>query len=217
MAKLAIADDLSKRIDGLRNNRPEVSREEIHHAVEEVITSLTGTLSLSDIKLYRELEDLARFIQSAKREIAALRPHDIQDEHIPMATDELDAVVAATAHATGEILDRAEALEKLATTLPPEAAAEITDAVTRIFEASNFQDITGQRITKVVKALKYIENKIDSLVTAFGTREMEMPSPPPPPASAEASEDDAKLLHGPQMPAVANSQAEIDAILAGLF
>jgi chemotaxis protein CheZ len=215
MAKLAIADDLSKRIDGLRNNRPEVSREEIHHAVEEVITSLTGTLSLSDIKLYRELEDLARFIQSAKREIAALRPHDIQDEHIPMATDELDAVVAATAHATGEILDRAEALEKLATTLPPEAAAEITDAVTRIFEASNFQDITGQRITKVVKALKYIENKIDSLVTAFGTREMEMPSPPP--VSAEASDDDAKLLHGPQMPTVANSQAEIDAILAGLF
>ena len=216
MAKLAIADDLSKRIDGLRNNRPEVSRAEIHHAVEEVITSLTGTLSLSDIKLYRELEDLARFIQSAKREIAALRPHDIQDEHIPMATDELDAVVAATAHATGEILDRAEALEKLALTLPPEAAAEITDAVTRIFEASNFQDITGQRITKVVKALKYIENKIDSLVTAFGTREIETP-PPPPPVSAEESDDDAKLLHGPQMPAVANSQAEIDAILAGLF
>jgi chemotaxis protein CheZ len=216
MAKLAIADDLSKRIDGLRNNRPEVSREEIHHAVEEVITSLTGTLSLSDIKLYRELEDLARFIQSAKREIAALRPHDIPDEQIPMATDELDAVVAATAHATGEILDRAEALEKLALTLPPEAAAEITDAVTRIFEASNFQDITGQRITKVVKALKYIENKIDNLVTAFGTREMEM-SPPPPPVSVEESDDDAKLLHGPQMPAVANSQAEIDAILAGLF
>ena len=216
MAKLAIADDLSKRIDGLRNNRPEVSREEIHRAVEEVISSLTGTLTMSDIKLYRELEDLARFIQSAKREIAALRPHDIQDEHIPMATDELDAVVEATARATGEILDRAEALEKLALTLPPEAAAEITDAVTRIFEASNFQDITGQRITKVVKALKYIENKIDSLVTAFGTREIETP-PPPPPVSAEESDDDAKLLHGPQMPAVANSQAEIDAILAGLF
>jgi chemotaxis protein CheZ len=215
MAKLAIADDLSKRIDGLRNNRPEVSREEIHLAVEEVISSLTGTLSLSDIKLYRELEDLARFIQSAKREIAALRPDDIPDEHIPMATDELDAVVAATARATGEILDRAEALEKLAPTLPPEAAAEITDAVTRIFEASNFQDITGQRITKVVKALKYIEIKIDGLVTAFGVREMEMPSAPPP--AIEEADDDAKLLHGPQMPAVANSQAEIDAILAGLF
>jgi chemotaxis protein CheZ len=212
MAKLAIADDLSKRMEGLRNNRPEVSREEIARAVEEVISSLTGTLSLHDIKLYRELEDLARFIQSAKREIAALRPHDIRDEHIPIATDELDAVVAATARATGEILDRAEALEKLAPSLAPEAAAEITDAVTRIFEASNFQDITGQRITKVVKALKYIENKIDSLVTTFGTREIEAPPPP-----VEEPEGDAKLLHGPQMPAVANSQADIDAILAGLF
>jgi chemotaxis protein CheZ len=212
MAKPAIADNLTKRLDGLRHSRPTVSREEITHAVDEVISSLTGAMSMSDIKLYRELEDLARFIQSAKREIAALRPHDIQDEHIPMATDELDAVIAATAQATGEILDRAEALEKLAATLPREAAAEITDAVTRIFEASNFQDITGQRITKVVKALKYIETKIDSLVATFGTREMEVA-----PVPVDEPQGDAKLLHGPQMPAIANSQAEIDAILAELF
>jgi chemotaxis protein CheZ len=210
MAKPAIADSLSHRLDGLRRNRPEASRAAITRAVEEVISSLTGAMTMTDIKLYRELEDLARFIQSAKREIAALRPHDIQDEHIPMATDELDAVVAATAHATSTILDRAEALERLAPSLPPAAAAEITDAVTRIFEASNFQDITGQRITKVVKALKYIETKIDSLVTAFGTRESE---PPPEPLPT----GDETLLHGPQMPAIANSQAEIDAILAGLF
>jgi chemotaxis protein CheZ len=213
MTKLAVADDLTKRLDHLRANRPQVSRAEVTHAVEEVISSLTGTLTLADIKLYRELEDLARFIQSAKREIAALQPHDIRNEHIPMATDELDAVVAATAHATGEILDRAEALERLAATLPAEPAAEITDAVTRIFEASNFQDITGQRISKVVKALKYIEIKIDSLVTAFGTSELA----PQTAAGADEPEGDEKLLNGPQMPEIANSQAEIDAILAGLF
>jgi len=212
MAKRAIADDLTMRLDGLRNTRPEVSREVVTRAVEEVISSLTGTLTMSDITLYREVEDLARFIQSAKREIAELRPHDIQDEHIPMATDELDAVVLATAKATGEILDRAEALEKLVPTLPPAAAAEVTDAVTRIFEASNFQDITGQRITKVVKALKYIESRIDSLVTAFGTRELGTP-----PVPVAAPEGDASLLHGPQLPVNANSQADIDAILAGLF
>ncbi|HVJ51084.1 MAG TPA: protein phosphatase CheZ [Aliidongia sp.] len=213
MAKLAVADELSKRIDTLRTNRPQVSREEVTHAVEEVISSLTGTLTLSDIKLYRELEDLARFIQAAKREISAIRPHDIQSEHIPMATDELDAVVAATARATGEILDRAEALERLAATLPPEPAAEIKEAVTQIFEASNFQDITGQRITKVVRTLKYIESKIDGLVTAFGSATLDIG---PDPAKVEP-EGDAALLHGPQMPTVANSQADIDAILAGLF
>jgi chemotaxis protein CheZ len=212
MAKLAIADDLTKRLDGLRRNRPEISHEAVTRAVEEVISTLTGTLTLNEIKLYRELEDLARFIQSAKREIAALRPQDIPDEHIPMATDELDAVVAATAQATGEILDCAEQLEKLAPALPEAAAQQITQSVTRIFEASNFQDITGQRITKVVKTLKYIETKIDSLVTTFGTRELDVE--PPTPVELEG---DAKLLHGPQMPAVANTQAEIDAILAGLF
>jgi chemotaxis protein CheZ len=199
MAKLAVADGLSKRLDGLRSNRPQVSREEISHAVEEVISSLTGTLTLSDIKLYRELEDLSRFIQTAKREIAAIRPQDIQSEHIPMAT--------------GEILDRAEALERLAATLPPGPAAEISDAVTRIFEASNFQDITGQRITKVVRTLKFIESKIDGLVSAFGSSSLDL-TPAPEPAEPEG---DAALLHGPQMPTVANSQADIDAILAGLF
>jgi chemotaxis protein CheZ len=213
MAKPAVADDLSKRLETLRTTRPQVSREEITHAVEEVIASLTGTLTLSDIKLYRELEELARFIQTAKREIAAIRPQDIQSEHIPMATDELDAVVAATAHATGEILDRAEALERLAATLPPGPAAEISDAVTRIFEASNFQDITGQRITKVVRTLKYIESKIEGLVTAFGTSTLDLAPPPEP----EEPEGDERLLNGPQMPAAANTQADIDAILAGLF
>ena len=213
MAKPAVADELSKRLDGLRSNRPQASRAEITSAVEEVISSLTGSLTLSDIKLYRELEDLARFIQTAKREIAAVRPEDIRSEHIPIATDELDAVVAATAHATGEILDRAEALEKLAATLPPGPAAEISDAVTAIFEASNFQDITGQRITKVVRTLKFIESKIDGLVAAFGSASIDLG----PALEIEEPEGDAALLHGPQMPAAANTQAEIDAILAGLF
>jgi chemotaxis protein CheZ len=216
MAKLAVADDLSKRLDHLRTNRPVVNRDDMLMAVEEVVASMTGPLSLNDIKLYREIEDLARFIQAAKREIAAIRPDDIKGEHIPAATDELDAVVAATAHATGEILDRAEALDKLAGsgTLPPEATAEINDAVTRIFEASNFQDITGQRITKVVRTLRFIESKIDGLLVAFGTSFLaELPPPEEPPQP----QGDAALLHGPQMPAAANSQADIDAILAGLF
>ena len=84
--------------------------------------------------------------------------------------------------------------------------------MTRIYEACNFQDITGQRINKVVKTLKYIEEKIDALLTAFGEGLADAPPPPPP----EPGDENARLMHGPQLPAVANKQDEIDAILASL-
>ena len=91
----------------------------------------------------------------------------------------------------------------------PAAQAQITESVTRIFEASNFQDITGQRITKVVKTLKYIERKIDALLAAFGDtvngKQAQLMNPP-----------DEDFVSGPQLPKAANSQDEIDAILASL-
>jgi chemotaxis protein CheZ len=180
--------------------------------VESVVASLSGDLSVADLKLYQELAALSRHIQAAKREIALLRPRDIT-EQIPAATDELDAVVEHTAEATGTILDAVEGLEKLAPTLPLEARNIVGAAVTRVYEACNFQDITGQRITKVVKTLKFIEERIDALLAAFGDSLGEEPEPPPAPAADE--DPDAKLMHGPQLPKEANKQDEIDAILAG--
>ena len=179
--------------------------------VEAVVASLSGDMSVADLKLYHELEQLARYIQSAKRELAQIQPKDIS-ERIPAATDELDAVVLHTAEATGTILDACEGIEKLTATMPSETGNTVASAVTRIYEACNFQDITGQRITKVVKTLKYIEEKIDALLTAFGEGLTDVPPPPPP----EPEDENARLMHGPQLPAVANKQDEIDAILASL-
>jgi chemotaxis protein CheZ len=189
------------------------TRAEIAELVREVVTSLSGDLSPGELKLFQEVEGLARFIHAAKREIMDVRPGDIAAEHIPEATIELDAVVAATALATGEILDRAEQIDKIAAALDPVTGAKLNEAVTAIFEACNFQDITGQRITKVVKTLKYIEARVDGLVRIFGHDFAEMPSS----VRRPEPEGDAALLHGPQLPENANSQEEIDAILAGLF
>jgi chemotaxis protein CheZ len=181
--------------------------------VEAVVASLSGDLTVADLKLYHELEQLSHYIQAAKREIAALRPRDIS-EQIPAATDELDAVVEHTAEATGTILDVAEGLEKLAPSLPEAAQKAVGAAVTRIYEACNFQDISGQRITKVVKTLKFIDEKIDALLAAFGVGIGDLPEAPP--ASAPQKDGDAKLMAGPQLPKDANKQAEIDALLAEL-
>jgi chemotaxis protein CheZ len=203
--------DLLRKLAAIPSQgEPALDSGAVASVVEAVVASLSGDMSVADLKLYHELEQLARYIQSAKREIAQIQPQDIS-ERIPAATDELDAVVGHTAEATGTILDACEGLEKLASTMPPETAGSVANAVTRIYEACNFQDITGQRITKVVKTLKYIEEKIDALLTAFGEGLADVPPPPP-----EPEDENARLMHGPQLPKDANKQADIDAILARL-
>jgi len=184
----------------------------IESMIKSIVVSLTGDVSLADLQLYREVETLADYIQTVRRDIAGLRPDDISVRHIPMATDELDAVVTATADATGTILGAMESVERLAGGLPAEIAGPLGDIVVKVYEACSFQDITGQRITKVVKALRHIESKIDALLAVFGTDFVVAGAPQSP--EQTANDTAANLLNGPQLPQAANSQADIDALLA---
>jgi chemotaxis protein CheZ len=207
--------ELQRQLAALQGQGEPVSPAEITAIVESVMSRLAGDLTAADIKLYAELEALARFIQNARTEIAAVRPQDIGSTDIPLATDELDAVVGATEEATNTIMDAAEALTNLAGSLPPEAGDKINEAVTRIYEACNFQDVTGQRITKVVRTLKHIEERVSAMLSAFGD-DGKTPAAAAAPAAEEAPKpvSDADLLNGPQLPDDAKKQAEIDAILA---
>ncbi|HUK08662.1 MAG TPA: protein phosphatase CheZ [Stellaceae bacterium] len=213
MAKSAANRALEHKLEQIGGSAPGLQPEDIATVVEAVMQSLSGDVSLAEFRLYRELENLADYIQSAKREIAAIRPDDIRHRDIPMATDELDAVVGATADATGAILDAAELLEGMADSIG--GGEEVRAIATRIYEACNFQDITGQRITKVVRTLKHIEAKIDALLTTFGELKSAAPSSPEP-REALPPDDERNLLHGPQLPDEAKRQDEIDAIFANL-
>ncbi len=184
-----------------------LNRDEVSHIIREVMGSLEGDLSTTDAKFYREIEALARYIRNAKAEIASIRPKDITSEHIPAATDQLDAVVGATEEATNKIMDECDAIGAIAAQLPPEQGEQLTAAVTRIFEACNFQDLTGQRISKVVNALKHIESKVGALMAALGD---EAGTPLPPPALAQDEDPEKKLLNGPQMPGQGVTQDDID-------
>ena len=213
MAACDKTGQMSRRLAALKEERGETVRlDEIAYTVEELMTSLEGDLSAVDIALHRELQSLMDYIQRARMEIASIQPTDIPSHHIPAATDELDAVVAATEEATGAILDAAEQVNQLADELGGENADRLRDIATRIYEASNFQDITGQRITKVVRTLRHIEAKVVALVRAFG-HDLEA-SPEAERLNGAAENDDLALLNGPQLPERANSQEDIDALLA---
>ena len=209
------ADDLdaalAQRIASLREAQGEtVAFDDIASVVESLVTSLDGDISAIDAQVQREVQGLVDYIANAKKELAALQPAEIQKQDINGATDELDAVVRHTETATNAILECAENLGTLANETGGDVGEKINAITTRIYEASNFQDITGQRITKVVRALRHIEEKVIHLARAFGEN-IEMSGPP-----QDKREGDAALLNGPQLPQAANSQDDIDALLASM-
>jgi len=205
--------EAQKQIAALRAAGPSpVTGAEVKAIVGEVLETLKGEITPADVRMFYELEALSQFIQNAKAEIAAVNPHHIRSQDIPNPTDELDAVVGATETATGTILDTCEALERVGAAAGGDVQMEITNHVTRIYEACNFQDITGQRINKVVKTLKHIETRIDAMLGAFGAIASDhIEAEEPKPSGPKADKD---LLNGPQLPDEAKRQAEIDAILA---
>jgi chemotaxis protein CheZ len=201
-------DSLAHRLAAIQARHPRSEPEMVADVVHAVLATMSGDLSAQETSLLAEVEALGHTIASAKAEIAALRVDDITDNHIPFATDELDAIVEHTATATNAILTSCETLDAVAGSLSGEPAAQLQDATTRIYEACGFQDITGQRITKVVTTLKAIEAKVAQIVATFGVGEV----------GREVAEvgvaAEAALLNGPQHHTVAMDQSDIDRLLA---
>ncbi|UEM18906.1 protein phosphatase CheZ [Skermanella mucosa] len=163
-----------------------------------------------------DVADLQQRIQATHIEIAALRHPKAEQDRLVVAGEELAAIVSATEHATNGVLSAAELIERTAVKLKartddPEGKADldgIMDAVVSIFEACNFQDITGQRIGKVVRTLDFIEERVVNMIQTWGAEAFaNLPTSVEVPVAEEA-----KLLNGPQLQGKAISQAEIDAL-----
>lgn len=171
----------------------------------------------SEVRILKmELRALANSIQETKREIAQLRTSDGDSDRLDIVAGELDAVVGATERATDGILEAAEKIDNAAQNLRSKAddayfahlAEDISEHVVAIFEHANFQDITGQRINKVVNTLKFVEERIDKMINIWGQETFEellaeIPDGP-------AGDDERRLLNGPQMAEKAISQGDID-------
>ena len=199
---------VGEHLTAVRARYPGSDPEMVADVVRAVLATMSGDLAAQGTSLLAEVEELGRTIAAAKCEIAALRMDEITESHIPFATDELDAIVEHTASATNIILASCETLDALADRADAEHAAKLQDVTTRIYEACSFQDITGQRISKVVSTLKAIEEKVASILATFGRSVNKADSRIDPTAEEDA------LLNGPQLPAAAMGQSDIDRLLA---
>lgn len=192
-----------------------LTSEQVAAIVRQVMESLEGDVSAADLRFYSELEELARYIKEAKHEIATIKPKDISTDFIPSATDELDAVVGATEEATNKIMDVCDEISAIAETVAADVKEKLIGCTTKVFEACNFQDITGQRITKVVETLKHIDTKIGALVKAMGEEIQRSGGDVHKPKHLHEADPEKGLLNGPQLPGNAVSQDEIDKLLSG--
>lgn len=166
-----------------------------------------------------EIAQMVRMIGDTKREIAQLKhpSADSAGDQVAQATCELDETIVATERATNDILDANEKIEKIADELAQllhddpdvtQACEKITSHVITILEASNFQDITGQRMTKVINTLHFIEDRIMAMINIWGTDAfLDVPV-----EIDDRRTDEDNLMNGPALSGKAITQDDIDAL-----
>ena len=173
---------------------------------EALVALMRGFFQQLDKRRSEEFRIIAGYIAKAKEEIREMRPHDISHERIPTAGAELEAITRDTENATHAIMNSAEAIMGMQSADTAYKNA-VDDEIMKIFEACSFQDITGQRVSKVVNVLKQIEERVGRLATTLGVEDS-LPT--------ELSADEVRrrdlLLNGPAIGGPETRQDAIDAM-----
>lgn len=200
--------------------------------VKEFFTGEAPKNKSNKPEVFGKLSELAKVINSARRELDDVNPSYLHQEELPQASNELDEIVKTTEKATNKIVDSTEQLqgvnsrirERLMMVDPPidedvmmsvdDAFAESETHISAIYEACNFQDLTGQRIKKIRNVLADIERQVMHLVIVFG---LENRSGNLTDKEKEKLLNEADLLKGPNKEGEGLEQDDIDDILSKLI
>jgi len=177
----------------------------------------TATDSRESLEARVEIAQMVRMLGKAKLEIASIKHPMSEDDRIKSAASELDAIVAATEASTQDVLAASEQIEAITRKIAglhhsDEDVVTLTDQIAgeiiKIFEACNFQDITGQRIDKVVRTIRFIEERVLSMIAIWGAEAFaDLPMP-----ETEHTSDEDALMNGPALGNQGISQEEINAL-----
>jgi chemotaxis regulatin CheY-phosphate phosphatase CheZ len=185
-------------------------------ALERIEAALGGDQSVKAVDRIRfDIVEMAKAIARTKAEIASIKPDAEHQGKFGEATEELDSIVHATEGATSDILAAAEQIQEVAWTLREQGLeAEICDLLdskaTDVYTACSFQDLTGQRTRKVIQVLRYLEARINAMITIWGLGGAMAAEAA---ESARAREGEAALLNGPALPGQGLDQADVDVVM----
>lgn len=179
------------------NIQPKSESGMVGSALDKIDTELK-----KDDKVYAHVKGISKLIADLRDDIKNTKVEEAAKVHVPLASDELSEVLKSIEGATNSIMEQTEAIEahETASKIP-----EVQDSVTKIYEACSFQDITGQRISKIIRAIQSIDRAINDLIGDVSGAEL--------PAKKQTYEE--SLLNGPQNEEDAISQDEIDKLLNG--
>jgi len=177
--------------------------------------SVSGLSPEEDQKLQSEVLNLIQYIDRLRREIAGIAQLNDDETAFEGMADRLDAIVSSTADATDTILGAVEIIDNVVEKLRehPDAAAidelcdQITGQTSEALQACSFQDLTGQRVSKVIGSLRFVEDRVNSMADICGRDQIASISGQP---QLEKQTDDGVALEGPQSTGSAISQDDID-------
>src|SRR5882757_1100016 len=209
---LAQTNHFDGLIGFLKQKRENITFQDIISLAEVAAQSMQGFFKAMDSKVYRELREIAGYIESMRTEIGALQVNDLKESRIPSAGQELGAIVAATEAATDTIMTCAETLMGADASDPAAYKALVDEKMMIIFEACSFQDITGQRIAKVVETLQHIEERVARFANVMNAKDIQGFLTD---QERERSERKEKfLLNGPQLAGEGVDQNDVDKMFA---
>jgi chemotaxis protein CheZ len=152
-------------IDSRKKDEPNFA--DVVRLAEIMSESFQAFFQTMDTTIYRELSTIADYISTMRHEIDVLQVSDIKEQRLPSAERELDAIVKSTEGATETIMAAAEAVLSAPSDDVEAYKAFVEEKMLAIFEACSFQDLTGQRISKVVETLGYIERRVARFASAM--------------------------------------------------
>jgi chemotaxis protein CheZ len=198
-------------VDFLKQKRENVTFIDIIRLAEIAASSLQSFFETFDATVYRELREIAGYIDSMRDQIGVLQVNEIKNSRIPAAGQELGAIVKATENATNTIMNCAEALMAADASDPAAYKALVDEKMMMIFEACSFQDITGQRIAKVVETLQHIEERVGRFANVMKAKDFEG-------FLTDRERDNAArkerlFLHGPSLDGQGVDQSTVDKMI----
>ncbi len=216
MTSEGLRKELRERITALRaEGRDKVDIDEVERTIEAVLGDVDelDDLAARDQCVRGELGKLVLFIRNARSAAMSENISDIRNDDIPLATDALDAIVRAAEEATHGIIDATEKIESMVRQDAGAHRDRILGQITRTFEACSFQDITGQRVSKVINTLKHIESTVDQMIALYDD---DGASAAVRNRARRGESSDRDWLNGPQLPENAPDQSQIDKLFADL-
>lgn len=176
--------------------------------MEYVIDSIIKKLEANNPENKESLSELKRVKNSLSEIKGELDSQAGQEtdtfDILPLSVKDLSDVLKILETSTNGILDNAEILQKQMTSGASET--EKMESISKICESCNFQDLTGQRITRVIKNLERFEFTTLTLFKLLVGNEMLEKKTD----KNSLTYNNANLMNGPEVLDKASSQDDID-------